>query len=73
MVSPGLQPGTAAGSEAGLPLLYARRNQPPREISMEKLFLHMGVFLAFTALVYFVCMWFVRIEERERENKTRRR
>ena len=40
---------------------------------MEKLFLHMGVFLAFTALVYFVCMWFVRIEERERENKTRRR
>ena len=40
---------------------------------MEKLFLHAGVFLAFTALVYFVCMWFVRIEERGRTTRTRKR
>jgi hypothetical protein len=40
---------------------------------MEKLFLHAGVFLAFTAVVYFVCMWFVRIEERGRQDRSRRR
>ena len=41
---------------------------------MEKLFLHAAVFLAFTAVVYFVCMWFVRMEERDRDSRgTRRR
>lgn len=40
---------------------------------MDRLLLHAAVFAAFTALVYFVCMWFVRLEERDRERKKNRR
>jgi hypothetical protein len=40
---------------------------------MAKLFFHAAVFLAFTFVVYLVCMWFVRMEERGRENRARRR
>lgn len=36
---------------------------------MDKLFLHAAVFAFFTLIVYFVCMWFVRIEERQRERR----
>ena len=32
---------------------------------MDKLLLHAAVFAAFTVLVYLVCMWVVRMEERE--------
>lgn len=39
---------------------------------MEKLFLHIGVFAAFTVLVYFVCMWFVKIEEERQRKHTKR-
>lgn len=39
---------------------------------MDKLFLHAGVFLAFTAVVYFVCMWFVRVDERKEQRTDRR-
>jgi hypothetical protein len=31
-----------------------------------------GVFLLFTVLVYFVCMWFVRIEEERQKRRTKR-
>ena len=40
---------------------------------MEKLLLHAGVFALFTVLVYFACMWFVRMEERGRESRRRDR
>lgn len=40
---------------------------------MEKLLLHAAVFAAFTVLVYLVCMWFVRLEERGRDKETRQR
>ena len=36
---------------------------------MGKLFLHAGVFLAFTVVVYFVCMWFVAIEDKKQARK----
>lgn len=36
---------------------------------MGKLFLHMGVFLAFTFVVYLVCMWFVRIEDKKQARR----
>ena len=39
---------------------------------MDKLFLHAGVFLAVTAVVYFVCMWFVRVDERKARRTDRR-
>lgn len=35
---------------------------------MDKLFLHAGVFALVTLLVYLVCMWFVRIEERKKRD-----
>jgi hypothetical protein len=34
---------------------------------MDKLLLHAAVFAVFTLVVYLVCMWFVRLEERERD------
>lgn len=40
---------------------------------MGKLFLHAGVFLAFTVLVYFACMWFVRLDARKAARRTQRR
>ena len=42
---------------------------------MDKLFIHAGVFALFTFVVYLVCMWFVRMEERggERDRSKRRR
>lgn len=40
---------------------------------MDKLLLHAAVFAAFTVVVYLVCMWFVRIEERAQERKKSRR
>jgi hypothetical protein len=40
---------------------------------MDKLLLHAGVFAAFTVVVYLVCMWFVRLEERGRDGRKRRR
>ena len=39
---------------------------------MGKLFFHMGVFAVVTFVVYLVCMWFVRFEEK-REAKYGRR
>ena len=39
---------------------------------MDRLLLHAGVFLLFTVLVYFVCMWFVRLEERKDSRPPRR-
>lgn len=38
---------------------------------MGKLFLHMGVFAVVSAVVYALCLWMVRIEER-REARRRR-
>ena len=40
---------------------------------MDKLLIHAAVFAAFTVLVYLVCMWFVRVEERARERRKPRR
>lgn len=40
---------------------------------MDRLLLHAGVFALFTLLVYFVCMWFVRLEERKQEARRSRR
>lgn len=40
---------------------------------MDRLLLHAAVFAAFTFVVYLVCMWFVRLEERGRERKNPRR
>jgi uncharacterized membrane protein len=37
---------------------------------MGKLFFHMGVFALVTFVIFLVCMWFVRIEDR-REAKRR--
>lgn len=39
---------------------------------MDRLLLHAGVFALFTVLVYFVCMWFVRLEERKDPRAPRR-
>jgi hypothetical protein len=36
---------------------------------MDKLLLHAAVFAAFTFVVYLVCMWFVRLEERDHERR----
>ena len=36
---------------------------------MDKLLLHAGVFALFTFVVYLVCMWFVRLEERAEERR----
>lgn len=36
---------------------------------MFTLFWHAGVFLLLTFVVYLVCMWFVRIEERRVQRK----
>lgn len=38
---------------------------------MDKLLLHAGVFALLTFLVYLVCMWFVRVEERGQEDRRR--
>ncbi|HEX6927185.1 MAG TPA: hypothetical protein VF167_17300 [Longimicrobiaceae bacterium] len=40
---------------------------------MAKLLLHAGVFALFTLIVYFVCMWFVRVEERKQERRSQAR
>ena len=36
---------------------------------MGKLFLHMGVFAAFSLLVLAVCFWMVRIEDRKQARR----
>jgi hypothetical protein len=36
---------------------------------MGKLFLHAGVFLAFTFVVFLVCQWFIRYEEQRAQKK----
>lgn len=40
---------------------------------MDRLLLNAGVFALFTLLVYFVCMWFVRLEERKKQERAARR
>lgn len=40
---------------------------------MDRLLLHAAVFAVFTIVVYLVCMWFVRIEERAEERRRSRR
>jgi hypothetical protein len=40
---------------------------------MDRLLLHAGVFGLLTFVVFLVCMWFVRIEERGRDDASRKR
>lgn len=34
-----------------------------------RLFMYMGIFGGFTVLVYFACMWMVKIEENRRKKR----
>jgi hypothetical protein len=52
--------------------IFATDRQPSPEASMIEVIWRGGVFLLFTVLVYFVCMWFVRIEEEKQRRRTKR-
>lgn len=57
----------------GSSIIRRSRSQPQPVGSMDKLLLHAGVFALFTFIVYLVCMWFVRLDERAAQKPRRRR
>jgi hypothetical protein len=53
-------------------LAAAAANHPePSERAMGKLFFNIGVFAVVTFLIYLTCLWFIRIEERRAERRSR--